>query len=50
VARNGLEITPDFVEGQNIPHINVLVVPGGIGTQTEVNDQQCINNYINYLN
>ena len=40
-AVNGLQVVPDY-EIFNCPHPNILVVPGGMGTRTQMNNQKLI--------
>ena len=41
VARNGLKIVPDYTL-ENAPHLDLLVVPGGMGTRREVSNPKLI--------
>ena len=40
-AVNGLQVVPNY-EIFNCPHPNILVVPGGVGTRTQMNNQKLI--------
>ncbi|MEM8674460.1 MAG: DJ-1/PfpI family protein [Cyanobacteria bacterium P01_G01_bin.67] len=40
-AVNGLQVVPDY-EISNCPHPDILVVPGGVGTRTQMNNQKLI--------
>jgi transcriptional regulator GlxA family with amidase domain len=41
VARNGLKIVPDYALAE-APHLDILVVPGGMGTRREVANPRLI--------
>ncbi len=41
-AVNGLQVVPNY-EISNCPNPDILVVPGGVGTRTQMNDQKLIN-------
>jgi transcriptional regulator GlxA family with amidase domain len=41
VARNGLKIVPDYALA-DAPHLDILVVPGGMGTRREVGNPRLI--------
>src|SRR3954454_12935687 len=41
VARNGLKIVPDYALA-DAPHLDILVVPGGMGTRREVSNPRLI--------
>lgn len=40
-ARNGLAVLPNYVIGQDqdIPKLDILIVPGGMGTVTEAKNE-----------
>ncbi len=40
-AVNGLQVVPNY-EISNCPNPNILVVPGGVGTRTQMNNQKLI--------
>ncbi len=40
-AVNGLQVVPDY-EISNCPNPDILVVPGGVGTRTQMNNQKLI--------
>lgn len=40
-ARNGLSVNPDF-RLDNCPHLEILLVPGGIGTRREMDNKRLI--------
>lgn len=40
-ARNGLEVQPKY-SFENAPHMDIIVVPGGMGTRREVNNPHMI--------
>ncbi len=41
-AVNGLQVVPNY-EISNCPNPDILVVPGGVGTRTQMNNQKLIN-------
>src|SRR5438105_14924304 len=41
IARNGLKIVPDYAL-DNAPHLDLLVVPGGMGTRREVSNPKLV--------
>ena len=41
VARNGLSVNPDF-DFEDAPHVDVLLVPGGIGTRKQLENDRLL--------